>query len=103
MSTRRYILLTEVLSELHVERDFIRALEEEGVVEVKLSTDGEPVMSAADVERVRLAQLLTSELEVNLAGVEVVVHMREEMLAMRRQFSEILETMVLELRRHLGR
>jgi MerR family transcriptional regulator/heat shock protein HspR len=60
-------------------------------------------MFAEDVERVRLALLLTSELDVNLPGVEVIMHMRESMLAMQRQFTEILDTLVAEIRRQQQR
>jgi hypothetical protein len=40
---------------------------------------------------------------VNLPGVEVIMHMRESMLAMQRQFSDVLDALVEEMRRHLGR
>jgi hypothetical protein len=40
-----------------------------------------------------------NELDVNLAGAEVIVHMREEMLAMQRQFGKILELLIEEIRR----
>ena len=42
-------------------------------------------------------------MEVNLPGVEVIINMRESMLAMQRQFSDILEAVVAEMRRHLQR
>lgn len=97
----RYFRLEEVLRDLHVDREFVRVLEVEEIIHPKLSSEGEPVLSAEDVERVRLARLLMEELEVNLPGVEVVLHMREALLALQRQFGEILEQLVRELRSEL--
>lgn len=97
----RYFRIEEVLTELRVDRSFLDQLEAEGLIHSKRTLEGETVFSLEEVERVRLARLLVYELDVNLPGVEVVVHMREEMLAMREQFTEILERLVAELRRHL--
>ncbi|GIW45395.1 MAG: hypothetical protein KatS3mg077_2677 [Candidatus Binatia bacterium] len=99
----RYFRLEEVLRDLHVDREFVRVLEVEEIIHPKLSSEGETVLSAEDVERVRLARLLMEELEVNLPGVEIVLHMREELLSLQRQFGEILEQLVRELRRELGK
>lgn len=99
----RYVKITEVVSHLQVNNEFLDALEAEDLIHLKRSSEGEPLLSAEDVERVRLALLLTSELDVNLPGVEVIVHMRESMLAMQHQFSEILDTLVAEIRRQLQR
>ncbi len=103
MTQHRYLLVEDVLHDLALERSFVTLLESEGLIQIKLTAEGEAVLSAGDVERLRIARLLTSELDVNLPGVEVVVHMREEMLAMHRQFAEILDAMVRELHRQLRR
>jgi MerR family transcriptional regulator/heat shock protein HspR len=99
----RYLKVSEVVSELHVEADFLRALEAEDLIHLKQTLEGDLVISAEDVERVRLVVLLTGELDVNMPGVEVIVHMRDSMLAMRQQFSEILDALVEEMRRHVRR
>jgi MerR family transcriptional regulator/heat shock protein HspR len=99
----RYVKVSDLLSELHIDADFLQALEAEGLIRPKRTLEGDLVVSSEDVDRVRLALLLTGELEVNLPGVEVIMHMRESMLAMQRQFSEVLDALVEEMRRHLGR
>jgi MerR family transcriptional regulator/heat shock protein HspR len=91
------------VAELHVDADYLRALEAEDLIHLKSSSEGDPVISSEDVERVRLARLLTGELDVNLPGVEVIMHMRDSMLAMQRQFSEILDALVDEMRRQMRR
>jgi MerR family transcriptional regulator/heat shock protein HspR len=42
-------------------------------------------------------------MDVNLPGVEVIINMRESILAMQRQFEDILDALVKEMRRHLQR
>ena len=70
----------------------------EGLIELKRTLDDVAVISAESLERVRFITLLTEELEVNLPGAEVILHMRDDMIAMQRQFEEILATLVDELK-----
>ncbi len=99
----RYLKVSAVVSELHVDTEYLRSLEAEDLIHLKSSLEGDLVISSEDVERVRLARFLTGELDVNLPGVEVIVHMRDSMLAMQRQFSEILDALVDEMRRQVRR
>lgn len=96
-----YIRVTQVITELSVQPEFLQQLEAEQLIHVKQSLEGEGLLSSEDVDRVRIAKLLMADLEVNLPGVEVVMHMRESMLAMHRQFAEVLDTLVAELRQRL--
>ena len=97
----RYLKVSEALAELHIGADFLQALVADDLVHLKQTSEGEPVISSDDVERVRMVALLINELDVNLAGVEVIMHMRESILAMHRQFSEILDALVEEMRHRL--
>ncbi len=99
----RYLKVAEVIAEFHITPEFLDALETEDLIHPKRTLEGDLVISAEDVARIRLALLLTGELEVNLPGVEVIMHMRDSMLAMQRQFSEILDALVEELRRQRDR
>ena len=99
----RYVRVEEILSQLQVEVAFLEALADEEVIELKRSAEDELVISSADVDRLRVAVLLTRELDVNLAGVEVIVHMRDAMLDMQRQFGEVLDVVIEEVRRRIPR
>ncbi len=99
----RYLKVAEVVAQLHVETEFLDALEREGLIHIKRTLDDEPVMSSEDAERVRVALLLIGEMDINLPGVEVIINMRESMLAMQRQFSDLLDALVEEMRRHVQR
>ncbi len=49
------------------------------------------VFSAEDAEVARVARTLVRELEVNWEGIEVILQMRSELLATRRQLVEVVE------------
>jgi MerR family transcriptional regulator/heat shock protein HspR len=97
----RYLKISDLATELHVDAAFLAQLEAEELIHLKRTLEGEMVISTEDAEKVRLAMVLTGELEVNLPGVEVIMHMRDSMLAMHRQFAEILSALVDELRRQV--
>ena len=46
-----------------------------------------------------VAHLLIEEMGVNLEGAEVALHMREQMIAMQRQFNELLRLLGQQLKR----
>ncbi len=99
----RYLKLSDVVVQLDVDPEFLQALEAEDLIHVKRSSEGDLVISSADVERVRVARLLAAEMDVNLAGVEVIMHMRDSMEAMHQQFCDILDALVEEMRARLQR
>jgi len=97
----RYVKLDEVCAALDVDQDLLGRMIEEGLVEIKHTLEDDVVISFQDAERLRVGTMLLREMEVNLAGVEVILHMREEAVAMQRQFHEILEALAEEFRRRL--
>jgi hypothetical protein len=64
--------LEEMLESLGIDRDFVAVLEQESIV----TRGDDPV---AMVERIRVCWTLHDELGVNLAGVEVVLHLLERL------------------------
>ncbi len=99
----RYVRFEDALLQLQIDAAFVESLAAEELIEIKHSAENELVLSAADVDRIRVAILLTRELDVNIAGVEVIVHMREAMLEMQRQFGDVLEAVVEEVRKRSAR
>lgn len=99
----RYLKVSEVCLRLNVDDAFLRSLQDEGLIEVKHSTDDEALISAPDAERLRVTVVLMREMDVNLAGVEVVLRMREQLMGMHRQFDAILHDLVDELRKRMDR
>jgi MerR family transcriptional regulator/heat shock protein HspR len=87
--TRKYLRVSEVIKVCNVPREFIDILEREHIIE-PITRRNLKVYSQDQVERVRVAHLLIEEMGVNLEGAEVALHMREQMIAMQRQFNELL-------------
>jgi MerR family transcriptional regulator/heat shock protein HspR len=76
----------------------LRIYEQKGLVRPQRTAGNTRIYSDADVERLRLIQQLTSELGLNLAGVERVLRMEDELQRMRRR----LERMEREMRSNLA-
>lgn len=100
--SHRYVTLREVCARFAIDDELLRVVEEERLVEIKESAEGARVVSAEQAERLRLVAVLMRELDVNVAGVEVILHMHEDLCSMQRQFDEILQQLVAEMRRRLG-
>jgi MerR family transcriptional regulator/heat shock protein HspR len=71
----------------------LRIYEQKGLVQPKRTAGNTRLYSDADVERLRLIQRLTTELGLNLAGVERVLHMEDELLRMQRRIERMEQEM----------
>jgi MerR family transcriptional regulator, heat shock protein HspR len=67
----------------------LRIYESKGLVRPKRTPGNTRLYSEADVDRLRLVQHLTTELGLNLAGVEQVLHMQDELMRMRRRIERL--------------
>jgi MerR family transcriptional regulator/heat shock protein HspR len=97
----KYLPLPEAAERSGMSIAYLEMLEHEGLITVKRTLDDVVVISSAELDRARVISLLTEELEVNLPGAEVILRMRDDMIAMQRQFDEILTDLVDELKRGL--
>ena len=75
----------------------LRIYEQKGLVNPQRTAGNTRLYSDADVERLQLIQRLTTELRLNLAGVERVLHMEDELERLRVR----MERMEQEMRRSL--
>ena len=100
--SHRYVSLHEVCARYAIDDELLRVIEAEHLIEIKQSAEGGRVVSAEQAERLRLVTVLMRELDVNVAGVEVILHMHEDLCAMQQQFDEILQAVVAEMRRRLA-
>ncbi|MEO6165490.1 MAG: chaperone modulator CbpM, partial [Candidatus Binatia bacterium] len=84
---RKYLRITEVTKICGVNLKFVKRLEQEQVI-YPIVRRREKFYPIDQVERVRVARLLIEEMGVNFEGAEVALNMREQMIAMQRQFNE---------------
>ncbi len=85
----RYYRRAEVIELLSLREDFLDDL----LRETSLFEEVEGAFSADDVERIRIAQRLEEDLGLDWAAIEVVVRMRERMIAERRQLLAVIEAL----------
>ncbi len=96
--TKELWTITEVSEVFEVEERFLIELEDEEII--CSVCNGDPptkLYTSSELEKLRLVKILTEDMGVNLAGVEVILRMRQSMIEMRRQFDSILEDLAQEL------
>ena len=67
----------------------LRLYETKGLVRPNRTPGGTRLYSEADVERLRIIQRLTTELGLNLAGVEHVIRLEDELRRMRARMDRV--------------
>src|ERR687891_1337106 len=92
VSNDRGVFMISVAAELaDMHPQTLRMYEARGLIEPKRSPKGTRLYSHADVERLRRIQQLTTELGMNLAGVERVFELESEIERMRARMRKIEE------------
>ncbi|MEW6735229.1 MAG: helix-turn-helix transcriptional regulator [Acidobacteriota bacterium] len=76
----------------------LRLYEREGLLTPSRSEGNTRFYTDSDLERLELILSLTRDLGVNLAGVEIILNMREKMDEMQREFNHFIEL----LRQHVS-
>ena len=71
----------------------LRIYESKGLLHPKRTSGNTRLYSEADLEQLRLIQQLTTELGLNLAGVEHVLRLQDELLKMRRRLDRMEQQM----------
>ena len=98
---RKYLRISEVTTICCVSEEFVLSLEEENLIS-SVSRKDEKRYPLDQVDRIRVAHNLLGELGVNLEGVEVALHMREQIINMRRQIEELLSRFEARSQRRRG-
>ncbi|MCH7664439.1 MAG: MerR family transcriptional regulator [Acidobacteria bacterium] len=100
---RRYLMISAVAEQFEIHPQTLRLYEREGLIQPRRSAGNTRLYDEETLERLRTILTLTRELGVNLAGVEVVLNMREQMESMKSEMDEILDALRRETRaRRLG-
>src|SRR5450755_2836647 len=90
VSSDRGVFMISVAAELaDMHPQTLRMYEARGLIEPKRSPKGTRLYSHADVERLRRIQEMTAELGMNLAGVERVFELEEQLESMARKVGSL--------------
>src|ERR671932_1891564 len=102
LDPRRGVYMISVAAELAgMHPQTLRIYESRGLIEPKRSPKNTRLYSQEDVDRLRRIQELTTELGMNLAGVEKVFELEEELDRMRRKLRS-LERQAEKLEREMA-
>ena len=82
----RTYTISAVASQYEIHPQTLRLYEREGLLKPSRSEGNTRLYTDADLERLEVILSLTRDLGVNLAGVEIILNMREKMDAMQREF-----------------
>ena len=88
--TKKYTI-SVVAEQYGIHPQTLRLYEREGLIKPSRSAKGTRYYTEEDVERLELILNLTRDLGVNLAGVEIILNMREKMNQMQREFENFLQ------------
>jgi MerR family transcriptional regulator/heat shock protein HspR len=90
LSSDRGVFMISVAAELaDMHPQTLRMYEARGLIEPKRSPKGTRLYSHSDVERLRRIQEMTAELGMNLAGVERVFELEEQLQSMARKVASL--------------
>ncbi len=98
MAERSYTV-RQVVEMFEIDEAFINDLVDEKILCPSCEEDPpKRLFSQIELEKLWVARILVEDLGVNLAGVDVILDMRNKMIEMRRQFDAILEDLASHFR-----
>jgi MerR family transcriptional regulator/heat shock protein HspR len=94
--------MISAVAELHkVHPQTLRLYERAGLLKPSRSEGNTRLYTEADLQRLEVILTLTREMGVNLAGIEIILNMREKMAEMQRQMEAFTHFVQQELSRDL--
>ena len=93
-------MISAVAEQFQIHPQTLRLYEREGLLKPSRSEGNTRLYTDDDLERLDVILKLTRDLGVNLAGVEIILNMREKMSEMHRQIEEFVSGLNRELAAH---
>jgi MerR family transcriptional regulator, heat shock protein HspR len=87
----RTYTISAVATQFEIHPQTLRLYEREGLLKPSRSEGNTRLYTDSDLERLEVILSLTRDLGVNLAGVEIILNMREKMDAMQREFERFFQ------------
>ena len=94
-------MISAVAEKYQLHPQTLRMYEREGLLKPSRSDGNTRLYTDDDLERLEVILELTRELGVNLAGVEIILNMREKMGVMQAQIEQFVASLNLEFSRNL--
>src|SRR6202795_997451 len=96
-SKKAAFMISAVAEQYQLHPQTLRLYEREGLLKPSRSDGNTRLYTSDDLERLEVILKLTRDLGVNLAGVEIILNMREKMAEMQSQIQEFVATLNREL------
>ena len=96
-----YYMISAVASKYNVHPQTLRLYEREGLLAPSRTDGNTRLYSDDDLQRLETILTLTRDLGVNLAGVEIILNMRQKMESMQSEVNEFMAYVKKELARGL--
>lgn len=90
-------MISAIAEQYEIHPQTLRLYEREGLLKPSRSEGNTRLYTDADIERLEVILHLTRDLGVNLAGVEIILNMREKMDQMQSQIQEFVASLNREL------
>ncbi len=87
----RYVMISAVASRYNIHPQTLRLYEREGLLEPRRSAGNTRLYDERTIRRLETILTLTRDLGVNLAGVEVILNMREQLEEMQTEVDRLLD------------
>jgi MerR family transcriptional regulator/heat shock protein HspR len=95
-SERRYVMISAVAARFEIHPQTLRLYEREGLIQPVRSAGNTRLYDETTLQRLETILTLTREMGVNLAGVEVILNLRQQMASMEAELSRLLEVLERE-------
>ena len=95
--SRAAYMISAVAEQYELHPQTLRLYEREGLLTPSRSEGNTRLYTDRDLERLEVILKLTRDLGVNLAGVEIILNMREKMGEMQRQIEEFVTSLNTEI------
>jgi len=90
-------MISAIAEQYQIHPQTLRLYEREGLLKPSRSEGNTRLYTEDDVERLEVILKLTRDLGVNLAGVEIILNMREKMAEMQRQIEAFVSSLNTEI------
>ena len=100
---KAYYMISAVAQKYNIHPQTLRLYERVGLLKPSRSQGNTRLYTDSDLERLDIILTLARDMGVNLAGIEIILNMREKMVEMEQQMGEFAQVVQQELARVASR
>ena len=98
---KKIYYINQVIEKTNLNEEQIKRIEEEGLIDIRVENNIRYFIEE-DVEKLILIKRLMDDLELNLAGIDVVLNMRNKLIELQENFLNFIEQLKEEIKKEKG-